>query len=308
MAIGVLILGESGTGKTFSIKGFDPDEVKIISVTKPILPFRGKYDITKAPTGDEVVKAMHDTDKKNIVVDDLQYILGIPMMDRISEKGWEKFNEIQVPYNQVLNEIQNLPDDVIVFFTSHTETDENGKRKIKTIGKALDKYITIEGLFMIVLGTFVCDGKYYFQTQNSGNDTLKSPEGLFPTKLIQNDLKYVAEKIRNYYYMEGAISDSEAEKADEAHAVTEDLTEKKKRRRKPTEEQPHSKYYVTDKGHYDIAEPGEDIPEGAHEISKEQYDEQSGFMDIPEGSPELVPLTEPEEETEKPTRRRRKKS
>lgn len=237
MAIGVLVLGESGTGKTYSIKNFKPEEVKICSVVKPILPFRGKYDIVKTPTADDVIRELKNTAKKNIVVDDFQYVLGIPMMRRIGEKGWEKFNEIEQGYSDVLEAINDLPDDVIVYFNSHIETDDYGKRKIKTIGKALDKYITIEGLFMVVLGTEVVDEKYYFVTQNSGNDTLKTPEGMFPSKFIPNDLKYVEDKIRNYYFMDGAKTDEEIAAEDKENMVDEDEVKPKRRRRRRSQKE-----------------------------------------------------------------------
>lgn len=236
MAIGVLILGESGTGKTFSVKGFDPSEVKILSVHKPILPFRGKYDVTKTPTGDDIIRELHNTDKKNIVIDDFQYILGLPMMKRVGEKGWDKFNEIQQPYADVLDEINNLPDDVIVYLMSHVETNDDGKVKIKTIGKALDKYITIEGLFMLVFGTSVIDQHYFFTTQNNGNNTVKTPDGMFSDMYIPNDLKYVEDKIRNYYYMDGAKSDEEIVAEDAAHKVNEEDTQKRKSRRRSHDE------------------------------------------------------------------------
>ena len=232
MAIGVLVLGESGTGKTFSISSFKENEVKILSVAKQILSFRGKYEIVKTPTAADVIREMKNTSKKNIVIDDFQYVLGLPMMRRIGEKGWDKFNEISQPYADVLDAINDLPDDTIVYFLSHTETAEDGKTKIKTIGKALDKYITIEGLFMIVLGTHVIDQKYFFTTQNSGNNTVKTPYGMFDNMYIPNDLKYVEDKIRNYYYMDGAKSDEEIAAEDESHAVTEEDTKRQSRRAK----------------------------------------------------------------------------
>ena len=95
-------------------------------------------------------------------------------------------------------------------------TDENGVTKIKTIGKALDKYITIEGLFMIVLGTRVSDGNYFFTTQTNGKDTIKTPAGMFPSYAIDNDLKYVDEKIRNYYEIGEFLTDEEMKEIDEA--------------------------------------------------------------------------------------------
>lgn len=242
MAIGVLVLGKPGTGKSRSIKPFSPDEVKILSVYKPILPFKGDYEIVKTPTGRDIIREMKNTGKKNIVVDDFQYVLGLPMMHRVSEKGWDKFNEIQQPYADVLEAVSDLPDDVIVYFTSHTDTDNDGNIKIKTIGNALDKYIAVEGLFMIVLGTVVVNDKYYFATQNSGNDTLKSPEGMFPSKWISNDLKYVEDKIRNYYHMDGAKSDEEMAVVDAEHTVADsDVIPERRARRKGNKDEKEEK-------------------------------------------------------------------
>lgn len=225
MAIGVLILGESGTGKTYSVKNFMPEEVKILSVWKPVLPFRmdkeNRLEVVKTPTGRDVIREMKNTKKKVIVIDDFQYIMGIPMMKRLNEKGWEKYGEIEQPYSDVLDALSDLPDDVIVYLNSHVmRDDETGKVQIKTVGKALDKYITIEGMFQIVLGTHVSDGKYYFVTQNNGVNTLKSPENMFPSLFIPNDLKYVDDKIRSYYYMDGAKTDDEMSAEDAEYTVS----------------------------------------------------------------------------------------
>ena len=245
MAIGVLILGESGTGKTHSIKGFKPEEVKIISLFKPILPFKGKYEVVKTErTADAIIEEMKNTKKKAIVIDDFQFLLGVPMMKRIGEKGWDKFNDIQQPYSDVLFALDELPDDTIVYFNSHIELTQDGKRKIKTIGNALDKYLTVEGLFMIVLGTLVVDGetekKYYFTTQNNGSDTIKSPEGMFPAYAIDNDLKYVDDKIRNYYEIGDFKTDEELAEKDEKVKHEEITVEKKSRRTRRGKEKEES--------------------------------------------------------------------
>jgi len=108
-----------------------------------------------------------------------------------------------------------LPEDVIVYYLTHTETLEDGTTTIKLIGKLLREKITIEGLFTTVLRTQVSDGKYYFLTQNSGKDTVKSPLGMFGSYAIDNDLNYVDEKIRNFYEFDGAKTDDEIAKADE---------------------------------------------------------------------------------------------
>lgn len=216
MAIGVLILGESGSGKSYSMRNLSEDEVKVISIEKPILPFKNHLELTRTNDVNEIIKEMKATKKKIIVIDDFQYILGLAAMRRSLEKGWDKFSEMQFDYFKVLDALKELPDDVIVYFMSHIETTDDGVTKIKTIGKALDKYITIEGMFMIVLGTKVADGNYYFITQTNGKDTLKSPAGMFPSYAVDNDLKYIDEKIRNYYEIGEFLTDEEMAEIDEA--------------------------------------------------------------------------------------------
>lgn len=243
MAIGVLILGESGSGKSYSMRNLSPDEVKVISVEKPILPFKNHFDITRTNDVDKIVKELKGTKKKIAVIDDFQYILGLAVMRRSLEKGWDKFSEMQYDYFKILDALKDLPDDMIVYFMSHTETDENGVTKIKTIGKALDKYITIEGLFMIVLGTRVSDGNYYFITQTNGKDTLKTPASMFPSYAIDNDLKYVDEKIRNYYEIGEFLSDEDMKEIDEAAKkadIFKDDEKPKRGRRSAKKEEPEN--------------------------------------------------------------------
>lgn len=225
MAEKILIMGESGTGKSTSLRNFDPDEVAIVNPVGKPLPFRGKFHILSSVTDSEkIIKFMKDSvkdGKKTIVVDDFQYILSIPYMNRIKEAGWDKWNDFGSNYFEIINVCAELPDDVTVYYLTHTETLENGITTIKLIGKLLREKITIEGLFTIVLRTQVIDGKYYFLTQNSGKDTVKSPIGMFGSYAIDNDLKYVDEKIRNYYQMDGCKSDAEIEQADKVAEVIE---------------------------------------------------------------------------------------
>ena len=218
MAIPVLVLGQSGTGKSYSMKNFNEDEICLISVQKALLPFRKKFTETVVTDKySEIIKAMKATNKKVIVIDDTQYLMCNEFMRRATEKGFDKFTEIaQNFWSLVVQEVNNLPSDTIVYLLCHTSTDENGVEKMKTIGKLVDEKITPEGLFTIVLKTAVSDGNYAFVTQNNGKDTVKSPEGMFTTYAINNDLKYVDEKIRNYYELgELYLSDSEIAEIDE---------------------------------------------------------------------------------------------
>lgn len=219
MAQKVLIMGESGTGKTTSLRNCDPSKTAIVNPVGKALPFRGKYEMLNGETDSgkivRFIKEQVQKGKKIIVVDDFQYILSIPYMNRIKEAGWDKWNDFGANYFEIIEVCAELPDDVIVYYLTHTETLEDGTTTIKLIGKLLREKITIEGLFTTVLRTQVADGKYYFLTQNSGKDTVKSPLGMFGTYAIDNDLNYVDEKIRNYYQMDGAKTDTEIAAADE---------------------------------------------------------------------------------------------
>lgn len=220
MAEKVLIMGESGTGKSTSLRNTNPDLVAVVNPVGKPLPFKGSKKftslngVTESRKITKFMKEQAEAGKKIIVVDDFQYILSVPYMNRIKENGWDKWNDFGANYFEIIEVCKELPDDVVVYYLTHTETLDNGVTTIKLIGKLLREKITIEGLFTIVLRTLVNEGKYYFLTQNSGNDTVKSPLGMFPDYAIDNDLQYVDDKIRNYYEFDVAKSDAEMAEAD----------------------------------------------------------------------------------------------
>ena len=202
----VLIIGKSGTGKSTSMRNFAKDEVCLIKSINKQLPFRGKFEETHVTDDVKVmIKKMNSTNKKVIVIDDAQYVMGNEFFRRASEQGWNKFTDIGKNFYDLLTETDSLPEDVIVYFLLHTETDNDGNIKVKTIGKMLDEKLTVEGTATIVLMTGVVDGKYTFQTQNSGKDICKSPMGMFKNFLIDNDLKMVDGIIREYYELSDVV-------------------------------------------------------------------------------------------------------
>lgn len=204
MAIPVLLLGESGTGKSASLRNFKKGEVAVINVAGKPLPFRSDLGMITTDKYPEIVRALTAMKTPSAVVDDAQYLLANEFMRRSGETGFQKFTDIAKNYWSLIAETvsKNLPQDKIVYFLSHIDRDQNGNEKVKTIGKLLDEKITVEGLFTIVLKTHVEDGKYTFFTQNSGFDTVKSPIGMFSEMQIDNDLKMVDDTIRAYYGIE----------------------------------------------------------------------------------------------------------
>ena len=201
MGIPVLILGESGSGKTFAIKNMDPEKVGIFLVEKPRLPFRKEFKCKKNATYNDILKALAEPKLKQYVIDDSQYLLVNEFFDRAGEMGYQKFTDMALNFRNLIHFVINkAPDDVIVYFLHHTETDNNGRIKAKTIGRMLDEKLTVEGLFDIVLRTSVDPDGHWFMTQSNGQDTVKSPEEMFEAK-IPNDLETVDKTIRAYYGM-----------------------------------------------------------------------------------------------------------
>lgn len=317
MAVPVLILGQSGTGKSYSMKNFNEDEVCLISVQKSLLPFRKKFTETVVTDKySEIIKAMKATKKKVIVIDDTQYLMCNEFMRRATERGYDKFTEIaQNFWSLVVQEVNNLPADTIVYLLCHTATDENGVEKMKTIGKLVDEKITPEGLFTIVLKTAVSDGQYAFVTQNNGKDTVKSPEGMFSTYAINNDLKYVDEKIRNYYELgETFLSDEEIKEIDKL-AENVDIEppkpkEERKRRGRKTDDAPADEPAINTQ----MNTEADAKPERKQRKSREQVQAENASKiannGIEEaGDAEEVPFEEVKEpELETPPRRRRRRT
>jgi hypothetical protein len=225
MAQSVLIIAESGSGKSTSIETLNPKETFIINVANKPLPFKGwksKYllwskenltgNIYSKPEADNIVACMKYVSEKRpeiktIVIDDFQYMSGFEYMEKALEKGYDKFTKMASNLAKVATLPKDLRDDLTVFFLTHAEesTDIEGSRKLKakTIGKMIDNVLTLEGLFSIVLFGKVKKSKetgvkYVFETQNNGENTCKSPKGMFGSFEIPNDLALVKNAITEY--------------------------------------------------------------------------------------------------------------
>ena len=199
MGVPIIILGESGTGKSCSMRNFKEGEINIINVAKKPLPFRSKIKTFNSDNYAEITEAIKSAPCKVIVIDDAQYLMANENMRLLSVKGYEKYTQMAKNFWDLFQTaINDTADDVNVYFMAHIERDSEGKERFKTVGKMLDSY-SIEGMATICLKTVVRDGRYFFSTQNNGSDTVKSPMGMFEEPLIENDLKMVDEKIREYY-------------------------------------------------------------------------------------------------------------
>ena len=200
MGIPVLILGESGSGKSASLRNFEPEDVSIFNVAAKPMPFRKRLPTKSTSDYGMIAACIENSKKKAFVIDDSQYLMCFESFAKAKDTGFNKFTDIALHfYNLVQFVIYKTDPDVIVYFLHHTETDSNtSKVKAKTVGKMIDNQLTLEGLFSIVL-MCVTDGKNHnFITQSDGFTTAKSPMEMFPD-VIDNDLKMVDQTIREYY-------------------------------------------------------------------------------------------------------------
>ena len=225
MAQGILVIAESGAGKSTAIENLNPAETFIINVANKALPFRGwkkKYTTwsKENPNGnmyygnspqniEACIKYVSEKRKeiKNLVIDDFQYMSSFEFFDRVDEKGYEKFTQIGAQLARIARMPKDLREDLMVFFLTHAEesTDLEGKRKFKakTIGKMVDEKLTLEGLFSIVLFGKVKKNKdgdirHVFETRNNGENTCKAPKDMFTDFEIVNDLQLVRQAVLDY--------------------------------------------------------------------------------------------------------------
>lgn len=199
MGVPVLVLGASGSGKSTSMRNFEPDEVGIFNVAGKPLPFRKKIPKVDNATYEKIYKVLKEPKLKKYVIDDSQYLMAFESFDHAKETGYGKFTNMALNFRNLINFIiRGTPNDVIVYMLHHTELSEDGKLKAKTLGKMLDNQLTVEGLFSIVLLCQVEGSEHFFITNSDGSNPAKSPMEMFEMK-IDNDLKMVDTTIREYY-------------------------------------------------------------------------------------------------------------
>ncbi|MGA0608871.1 ATP-binding protein [Caldimonas sp. KR1-144] len=213
MSIATLILGESGTGKSTSLRNLDPSKTLLIQAIRKPLPFKStgwkvrpslkaEGNVIQTDNPELIERVLRSSGDEIVVIDDFQYVMANEYMRRSDEKGFDKFTDIGKHAWNILRAASDLADRRRVYILAHTQSDDTGRVKIKTIGKMLDEKITVEGMFTIVLRTVVRDGSYLFATQNNGSDTVKSPMDMFADQLIGNDLASVDESICSFYGIE----------------------------------------------------------------------------------------------------------
>lgn len=209
--IPVMIMGASGTGKTFSFKNLPPKETAIISIAKSELPFRNTTGLKFVECDDYAMieAAIQKTDKRIICLDDTGYLMQFENFDKAMIKGYDKHTEMAKHYADLLKVVRKLDGEKIVYMTIHEDVIDN-IAKPKTTGKMINDNLCIEGLLNIVLRAVIKEGEHMFQTRNSGDSVAKSPYEMFENEFIPNDLALVDKTIREYYGFK-PIEDNERE-------------------------------------------------------------------------------------------------
>lgn len=208
MAVPVLIIGKSGSGKSTSLRNCTDKDFNLIRVLDKPLPFRGKINGWKTDDYQTIMKALLQSKAQSIVIDDAGYLITNHFMKSHSSSGkgnavFSLYNDIGDYFWQLIQfVVGKLPENKIIYFIMHEESNDFGEIKPKTIGKLLDEKVCIEGMFTIVLRCIEEGGKHLFVTQASSGAVSKSPMGMFGDLTIDNDLALVDKTIREYYEME----------------------------------------------------------------------------------------------------------
>ena len=211
-SVPVLLIGQSGSGKSTSLRNFKSDEIAVVNVLGKPLPFKTDIKAPKLDNYEQILKAIAGTKKKTIVIDDANYLITNEFMNKSSVKGFDKYNEMGNNFFNLINGIKNIQGGKTVYLIMHEDTDENGNIKPKTIGKLLDDKVNIQGMFTVCIRSMFDNGNYIFRLKTNGQDCVKTPFGMFENDTMENDLKEFDKVIREYYELDKEENESEENK------------------------------------------------------------------------------------------------
>lgn len=209
----ICVAGESGSGKTTSMRNLDPSSTFYFDCDKKGLSWKGwkkQYNsanknykaISDAKYIESALRGISEKSPqiKVSVIDTLNGIMIDDEFNRAKEKGYDKWQDLATSVWNLVSMANTLRDDLTVIFTAHTQTERDDSgftfTRIKTSGKKLDK-IVLESKFTTVLISKAVGGKYIFET-HANNSTAKTPLGAFDQDEIPNDIVEVIKALEEY--------------------------------------------------------------------------------------------------------------
>lgn len=215
MAKVIGIMGESGSGKTTSMRNLDPGTTFYIDSDKKGMSWKGwkkQYSYEKLnymatdqiSTVNQILKKINTQDNmkhiKVVVIDTLNGLMVADEVRRMKEKSYDKWVDLAQCVWELLDSLYTLRDDLTVIVVCHSQTQKEDDgytfTRIKTSGKKLDK-LNVESKLTTVLYAVAKDGEYIFQTK-AKNSTAKTPMGAFDAEEIPNDIVDVLKALEDY--------------------------------------------------------------------------------------------------------------
>lgn len=203
----VMVIGKSGSGKSTSLRNFEPGEVGIFNIAGKPLPFRKRLPKADRVGYEQIKSSLRKNRLRAYVIDDSTYLMQFEAFQYAKVKGYDKFVDMAQSFEQLLEAAMATDEDTIVYFLHHPQFADDGAPKPQTIGRMLDNQLNVEGLFPIVIECTVRDGRHVFVTENDGTNIAKAPMDMLPA-VMDNDLKAVDTAIREYWQLK-PIADAE---------------------------------------------------------------------------------------------------
>ena len=219
-SISVLVIGKSGSGKSSSLRNLKPEEYSLVNPLSKELPFKSSVKGLESDNYEKIKYFITETPKKIVVIDDSNYLITNQFMKNHSKGGtgnavFAVYNDLADKYWDLIQHQKNTEGGKIIFNFMHEEETENGNIIPKTVGKLLNEKVCIEGMYTIVIRAMYKDGKHIFRLKTDGNDCVKAPIGMFEEEECDNDLKYIIDKIREYYELDDKEEIKEDNKKEE---------------------------------------------------------------------------------------------
>ena len=202
MARLVIVLGNSGSGKSTSLRNFKKGEINIISPLGKELPFKSDLKTTLVKDIDTLKKTIPKTKAPVVVIDDANYYLTLYKAKHLMDKNpYEAPKYVAHTFTGILESIMFLETEQTFYVFAHMDKDSEGYKTFKTTGAFIKDDLLPEGMTNIVMEAKMDDdGEYVFQVKrNDDRSPVKTPMDMFDTEFVPNDLKELNTKINNYY-------------------------------------------------------------------------------------------------------------